>query len=187
LLLLLSSAAKPRPKLLLNGTTVRVALELSDLTSVYKAKTVAVISQDQSMHLMSSLEVESLVPLIKAQDQNMSFRKAAGSSRVSNAAIVTAELQTPRARSVSASGLSADLIGGRQPWSGQRIVIFCADNQVTQAAVDTVALMTHAGRDQVLLVTVVPTTLQLGQGRALVTRYHQQLSQLLIQVRMHAW
>ena len=49
-----------------------------------------------------------------------------------------------------------------------------------------VALLARAGRDQVFLVTVVPTVLQQAQGNQLLIRYYQQLSQVLIQVRIRA-
>ena len=111
----------------------------------------------------------------------MSFRKVAGSAQVANASIV---LATQRVSSPSATAASVgDPSGGpRSPPGGQRIVIFCSDNEVTQTAVNTVALLARAGRDQVFLVTVVSSEVQQAQGSALVMRYYQELTQVLIQV-----
>ena len=119
--------------------------------------------------------MECLVPLLQVQDRDLSFRKVAGSAQVSNAVIVTAEPQ----RGVSPTLGASD---SARRSSGQRIVVFCTDNDVTQTAVEMVALMARAGRDQVFLMTVVPTAVQQAQGKELVVKYYQQLSQVLIQV-----
>ena len=100
---------------------------------------------------------------------------------MSNAAIVSADHHKLASPVTGAVGLFL-----RRPDVGQRIVVFCADNEVTQTAVDMVALLARAGRDQVFLVTVVPTVLQQAQGNQLLIRYYQQLSQVLIQVRIRA-
>ena len=127
------------------------------------------------------------MPLLQLQDRDMSFRKVAGSAQVANASIVVAQrVASPNAATSGSLGAIVDpgsSRGLRSPPAGQKIVVFCADNDVTQTAISTVALLARAGRDQVFLVTVVPTAMQQAQGSSLVMRYYQQLSQVLIQVR----
>jgi hypothetical protein len=113
--------------------------------------------------------MESLVPLLQAQDRDTGFRKMAGSAKVANAVLRPAVEERPRT--------------GHASPCGQRIVIFCADNEVTSVAVSVVAVLARAGRDQVFLMTVVPTIMQQGAGKHLVEHYAKQLSCLLIQVR----
>jgi hypothetical protein len=134
-----SGPAPLRPKLALDRAdgSVRVAIEVSDLTSCPRMRAAALSvavppGSDPPKMLTSADEVEELSQLLVATDREPAFRQAAGCGRLSAAAMSSAKAQIAR-----------QLSG--QPRRGQRIVVLVAENEITTMAVEFVKVSARAG------------------------------------------
>lgn len=119
-------------------------------------------------------EAQELVPIAQAQDCVQEFRDVAGGTMVAAARIATATL--------SPSATLATTTPARVA-AGHRVVVFCADNDVTHTAVEFAACFARSGRDEVFLCTVVPSQAHMGTGSQLLSRFAKQLSRNMIKVR----
>uniref|UniRef100_A0A7S2VUP2 Uncharacterized protein n=1 Tax=Chlamydomonas chlamydogama TaxID=225041 RepID=A0A7S2VUP2_9CHLO len=173
-----------RPKLLLRNGLVHIGLEASDLTAAPKTKCIAIRARSTAPHLLSALELEDLVPLMQAQDHDYTFRQVAASAQVQQAHLIS----PPTSSSSSTDSASGNGTHRRNARPGslcipQRIVIFCANNDATQVAVNFVATIARS-RDTVHLMTVVPTSFQQQAGQQLVIHYYKQLTKMMIDTKM---
>ena len=63
--------------------------------------------------------------------------------------------------------------------NGLLLLVFIADNAVTNMAVDMALTMARAGRDQLLMVTVVASDLDRRQGLLLVEKHYSRAVKML--------
>ncbi|KAG2494492.1 hypothetical protein HYH03_007261 [Edaphochlamys debaryana] len=155
-----------RPKLAMSGDVARLSLDAGDITADPRAAAVAVQARTSPAIITSPNEVDDLIPLLMAQDRSASFRDIVsghGGGGEGGAQVVVAPLA---------------LLSSKQ---GQRILLFIANNDVTQLAVNLVLMMARPGRDVVHLVTVVHNSLQSAAGQALVVKYLNQISNAMIE------
>ena len=152
-----------RPKLVLSeGLNVHVSVPLSDITSHSRSKCFAFLSADDSPPMLrSSSEVESLIPLLKAQDRDSAFLKAAG---------LSSNIVTQLRRSIDLKSPS-NSISNR---ASQRILVLCCNNKVNEKGLDFAARLSKPD-DEIILLTVVDTDLDLSDAKKLLLDHHQYL------------
>ncbi|KAG1666285.1 hypothetical protein FOA52_004766 [Chlamydomonas sp. UWO 241] len=173
----LAQTSALRPKLLLEGSTVHVSLEASDLTA--SGGCVALARGPSPRTLLSPAEVEDLIPLLLEQDHDMRFRRAAGASAQSASSLVAHKGGSTNTNAAAPSPAPSASARG-----GQLIVVLCSDNSVTVTALELVKLIARPGRDEVSLVTVVRSTLQQEDGRQLLMRLGRELARAMIMPRL---
>ncbi|GIL65186.1 hypothetical protein Vafri_18968 [Volvox africanus] len=145
-----------RPKLGLVDDLLHIRMELADLTSAPNAQSLLLQARSDSPQLLVQDDVEALLPLLQAQDENHYFRHLVQSSRVQEG-----RKRLPGALG-GADGNKDDRTapggperGGNPNPKAQRIVVFVISDVVSAAAVSMVAAVAQPGRDLVMLVTVV--------------------------------
>ncbi|KAG2492163.1 hypothetical protein HYH03_009654 [Edaphochlamys debaryana] len=136
-----------RPKLGLVDDMLHLRLEAADVTSASTASTLLMQAKPDLPQLLVHDDVEALLPLLQAQDNNTAFRQLVMSCRDDDMRAAAVSTPPPNGAAVERMRL--------HPHS-QRIVVFVVSNNVSAAAVSMAASLARPGRDVVTLATVVP-------------------------------
>ncbi|GLC37726.1 hypothetical protein PLESTM_000640800 [Pleodorina starrii] len=185
-----------RPKLGLVDDLLHVRMELSDLTSAHNASSLLLQARSDTPQLVVQDDVETLLPLLQAQDSNPLFRQLLVSYKV-------VEEKRKRHSPSAASDGSRRVGGGGSSGSGeggdgnnhrqglpsptqpppnpkvQRILVFLAANTISTAAVAMAATLAQPGRDTVTLATVVSEVPGVRQhGEELLAKYSTEFKKL---------
>ncbi|KAG2427779.1 hypothetical protein HXX76_012104 [Chlamydomonas incerta] len=136
-----------RPKLGLVDDLLHLRLELADVTSAPSASALLLQARPDSPQLLVHDDVDALLPLLQAQDNNTAFRQLVMSCR-------DEEMRLAAGMAAMAPGAAGPRALLAHP-GAQRIVVFVVSNSVSAAAVSMAASMARPGRDNVTIATVV--------------------------------
>ncbi|KAG2452757.1 hypothetical protein HYH02_002987 [Chlamydomonas schloesseri] len=152
-----------RPKLGLVDDLLHLRLELADVTSAPAASSLLLQARPDSPQLLVHDDVDALLPLLQAQDNNTTFRQLIMSCRDEEMRLAAgmAPPGGPGPRGLAMSHPAA-----------QRIVVFVVANSVSSAAVSMAASLARPGRDNVTIATVVSdATLFRDRAEALLAKH----------------
>ncbi|GIM10888.1 hypothetical protein Vretimale_14497 [Volvox reticuliferus] len=178
-----------RPKLGLVDDLLHIRMELADLTSAPNAQSLLLQARSDTPQLLVQDDVEALLPLLQAQDENHYFRNLVQSSRVQEGRKVVPGGMRPGGDGSSTSRSSCNKNDVTAPGGhsedakpdpkAQRIVVFVVSNVVSAAAVSMAAAVAQPGRDVVMLVTVVAEGLMHRQrGEETLTKHAAEFQKL---------
>ncbi|KAL6752576.1 hypothetical protein V8C86DRAFT_2751570 [Haematococcus lacustris] len=170
----MASLSSFRPKLSLSREVLHVSLDLADLLSHAKVRTLAMEARVQAGQLMSHTALEEVLPLLQTQDHDPAFRDVVLRALPAEPAVSVAELQAPI------------LVAGNRSHqkSGYPLIVFIAKNSISTIAVAAAANLARAGRDLIQLVTFVPTEAQRGEGDAMLAGHRRAALRAMVDVRV---
>uniref|UniRef100_A0A7S3VS70 Uncharacterized protein n=1 Tax=Dunaliella tertiolecta TaxID=3047 RepID=A0A7S3VS70_DUNTE len=165
----MTSLAVFRPRLQLHKECISVNLDAADLISHGKARARAVEARSSPGLLTAHSSLDALLPLLQAQDHDATFHDL-----VMDMVEHPEQEATSQARMVTHQDLA-------QP-PGTPIIVFIARNGVAASAVNVAANLARAGRDKVILVTFVPTSMQQSEGEELLAIHRRGAFRTMAQV-----
>ncbi|KAL6753838.1 hypothetical protein V8C86DRAFT_421959 [Haematococcus lacustris] len=170
----MASLSSFRPKLSLSREVLHVSLDLADLLSHAKVRTLAMEARLQAGQLMSHTALEEVLPLLQTQDHDPAFRDVVLRALPAEPAVSVPELQAPI------------LVAGNRSHqkSGYPLIVFIAKNSISTIAVAAAANLARAGRDLIQLVTFVPTEAQRGEGDAMLAGHRRAALRAMVDVRV---